>query len=78
MIDLPIRMPGVDGRASVRADTAPGTVVRTPPTGTPEELAVLLCDYADAGISHVQAWLDPSDLRGLDAFAAVLELAERS
>ena len=78
MIDLPVRTPGVDGRASVRGATAPGTVVRTPPTGTPEELAALLCGYADAGVSHVQAWLDPSDLRGLDAFAAVLELAERS
>lgn len=78
MIDLPVRTPGVDGRASVRGEPAPGAVVRTPPTGTPEELASLLCDYADAGISHVQVWLDPSDLRGLDAFAPVLDAAPRA
>ena len=35
MIDLPILMPVVEGRASVRAYTAPVTVVRTPPTGNP-------------------------------------------
>jgi len=78
MIDLPVKVPGVDGRASVRGATAPGTVVRTPPTGTPEELAALLRGYVDAGISHVQVWLDPSDLRGMDAFAAVLELIDRT
>jgi probable F420-dependent oxidoreductase len=77
VIDLPIRDPARDGRASTRGATAPGVDASKPATGSHEELAALLRAYADEGISHVQAWIDPSDLRGLDWFAGVLEALDR-
>ena len=36
-----------------------------------------LCRTRQEGISHVQAWIDPSNLRGLDWFAGVLEALDR-
>lgn len=77
ILDLPVRTPGRDGRASTRGATAPGVDATKPATGTHEELAALLRGYRDEGISHVQAWIDPSDLRGLDWFAGVLEVLDR-
>ena len=76
-IDLPIREPGKDGRASTRGATAPGIEPSKPLTGTHEELAAILRGYVDEGITHVQAWIDPSDLRGLDWFAGVLDALDR-
>ena len=78
VIDLPIRDAGRDGRASTSGATAPGIDASKPMTGSPEELAAMLDAYSDEGISHVQAWIDPSDLRGLDWFAGVLEALPRS
>ena len=73
VIDLPVRDPVRDGRASTRGATAPGIEPARPATGSHEELAALLRGYANEGVTHLQAWIDPSDLRGLDWFAGVLE-----
>jgi alkanesulfonate monooxygenase SsuD/methylene tetrahydromethanopterin reductase-like flavin-dependent oxidoreductase (luciferase family) len=48
-----------------------------PASGTPEELAMLLRAYAQQGISHLQIWLEPNTLAGVEAFAPVLELLDR-
>ena len=45
--------------------------------GPPEELAEGLRAYARAGFGHVQLWIEPSTLAGIEAFAAVLELLDR-
>jgi alkanesulfonate monooxygenase SsuD/methylene tetrahydromethanopterin reductase-like flavin-dependent oxidoreductase (luciferase family) len=50
---------------------------RAPAAGTPEELAERLRDFARAGISHVQLWLEPNTMAGIDAFLPVLELLDR-
>jgi alkanesulfonate monooxygenase SsuD/methylene tetrahydromethanopterin reductase-like flavin-dependent oxidoreductase (luciferase family) len=45
-------------------------------SGSTEELAAALRAYADAGIEHVQIWLDPSTVAGIEAFAPVLALLD--
>jgi hypothetical protein len=45
--------------------------------GMPEELAEGLTAFARAGISHVQVWLEPNTMAGIDAFQPVLELLDR-
>src|SRR5579884_2443634 len=77
VIDLPIRDPNRSGRASVAGATAPGVDATRPVTGSPEELAVLLRAYAAEGISHVQVWLDPNTVAGIEWFAQVLALLDR-
>ncbi len=47
-------------------------------SGSTEELATALRAYADAGIGHVQVWLDPSTVVGVEAFAPVLALLDRA
>jgi probable F420-dependent oxidoreductase len=47
-------------------------------SGSPEELATALRAYADAGIRHVQVWLDPNTVAGVEAFAPVLALLDRA
>jgi alkanesulfonate monooxygenase SsuD/methylene tetrahydromethanopterin reductase-like flavin-dependent oxidoreductase (luciferase family) len=54
-----------------------------PPTGgehpepaSPEEIAELLRGYAREGLSHVQLWLSPPTVAGLEWFAAVLALLD--
>lgn len=42
-------------------------------SGTPEEIAAGLRAYARAGFTHVQIWLEPSSLAGVEAFGKVLE-----
>ena len=56
---------------------APSTMSAVPLSGSSEELAAGLRAYADAGISHVQLWLEPNTLDGLAAFAPTLELLDR-
>jgi probable F420-dependent oxidoreductase len=46
-------------------------------TGSSEELANELRSYAEAGVSHVQVWLEPNTPRGIEAFAPVLEALDR-
>jgi len=48
-----------------------------PQGGSPEELADTLRAFARAGVGHVQLWLDPYSLAGIDAFAPVLELLDQ-
>ena len=40
--------------------------------GAPDEIAAHLKSYADAGVSHVQLWLDPSTPDALESFGEVL------
>jgi alkanesulfonate monooxygenase SsuD/methylene tetrahydromethanopterin reductase-like flavin-dependent oxidoreductase (luciferase family) len=42
-----------------------------------EEIAAMLRAYAREGLSHVQLWLSPSTIAGLEWFAAVLDLLDR-
>jgi probable F420-dependent oxidoreductase len=46
---------------------------RSPASGSPQELAELLRGFAREGITHVQVWLEPNTLAGIEAFAPVLE-----
>jgi probable F420-dependent oxidoreductase len=62
--------------AAVVAEVGPHTpsTMSVPPlTGTPEELAAGLGAYAALGVSHLQVWLEPNTLAGIEAFAAALE-----
>jgi alkanesulfonate monooxygenase SsuD/methylene tetrahydromethanopterin reductase-like flavin-dependent oxidoreductase (luciferase family) len=47
-------------------------------TGSPEELAEGLRAYARAGFTHIQLWLEPGLLAGIDGFAAVLDLLDHA
>ena len=77
LIDLPGRDPSRSGRSSVAGATEPTTKPDPPATGTPGELAELLRGYAREGISHVQVWIDPSTVAGVEEFARALELLDR-
>jgi len=69
MVDLPDyhRRPDGDLVASIREGAA---------RGQPEELAALLRACAAEGIEHVQVWLDPCSLAGVEAFAPVPALLD--
>jgi probable F420-dependent oxidoreductase len=71
-----IDLPGSDG------SQIPGAVqahrsARAPAAGTTEELAESLRAFASAGISHVQLWLEPNTMAGIEAFQPVLALLDR-
>lgn len=69
-------LPGSDSTeipVAVRAHRS----ARVPVAGTPEQLAEHLREFARAGISHVQLWLEPNTMAGIDAFLPVLELLKR-
>jgi probable F420-dependent oxidoreductase len=77
------RDPATLGRTvSVLVDLpgAAGRPRETPPflTGSPAELAEAFRGYAREGVSHIQIVLDPSDVRGVEALAPVLEALDRS
>jgi len=57
---------------------APSSEDSTSHKGSPEELADALRTYASEGISHVQVWLEPATLAGIEAFAPTLDLLDRS
>ena len=48
-----------------------------PLTGTPEELATQIRDYARANVAQMMVWIDPVSVAGIEAFAPVLELLDR-
>lgn len=48
-----------------------------PMSGSPEEIAATLRAFAAEGISHVQVWLEPNTLAGIESFAPVLELLDK-
>jgi len=51
--------------------------VAGPQSGSPQEMADILRAFAQAGVDHVQVWLDPYSVAGIDAFAPVLDLLDR-
>ena len=51
----------------------PSAMTGPPLTGSSAEIAAGLRAYADAGLSHVQVWLEPNTPAGIEAFAPVLE-----
>ncbi|HLF61808.1 MAG TPA: LLM class flavin-dependent oxidoreductase [Acidimicrobiia bacterium] len=67
-----IQLPGgsgrITGRGVIESDTAR--------TGTREELAQLLRDYAAAGVGHVQLCLDPIDSSTVEEMGEVLRLID--
>ena len=56
------------------ADARAGQVL----SGSTEELATALREYAETGIEQVQVWLDPNTAAGVEAFAPVLEMLDRT
>jgi alkanesulfonate monooxygenase SsuD/methylene tetrahydromethanopterin reductase-like flavin-dependent oxidoreductase (luciferase family) len=75
------RVPATLGRsAAVIVEVgphAPSAMTGPPLTGSPAEIAAGLRAYADAGVSHVQVWLEPNTPAGIAAFAPVLEELDR-
>jgi alkanesulfonate monooxygenase SsuD/methylene tetrahydromethanopterin reductase-like flavin-dependent oxidoreductase (luciferase family) len=55
----------------------PSAMTGPPLTGSPAEIAAGLRAYADAGVSHVQVWLEPNTPAGIEAFAPVLDELDR-
>jgi alkanesulfonate monooxygenase SsuD/methylene tetrahydromethanopterin reductase-like flavin-dependent oxidoreductase (luciferase family) len=55
----------------------PSAMTGAPLTGSPETIAAGLRAYADAGVSHLQVWLEPNTPAGIEAFAPVLEALDR-
>jgi len=49
---------------------------RPPATGTVEQLADHLRTYAQKGIDHVQLWIEPFTMSGIEAFLPVLEILD--
>jgi alkanesulfonate monooxygenase SsuD/methylene tetrahydromethanopterin reductase-like flavin-dependent oxidoreductase (luciferase family) len=49
-----------------------------PLSGSPEQVAAVFRQFADEGISHIQVWLAPSTVAGIEAFTPVLELLDQS
>ncbi len=45
-------------------------------TGSPEELADYLRDFANRGLDHVQIWIYPNTAQAIEAFGPVLELLD--
>ena len=48
-----------------------------PLSGTPEQMAAAFRRFAHEGIGHIQVWLAPSTVAGIEAFAPVLALLDR-
>jgi hypothetical protein len=67
-----IQLPGgtgrMTGRGVIETDTAH--------TGSREDLAYLLREYADAGVGHVQLVLDPIDSSTVEEMGEVLRLID--
>jgi alkanesulfonate monooxygenase SsuD/methylene tetrahydromethanopterin reductase-like flavin-dependent oxidoreductase (luciferase family) len=55
----------------------PSAMTGPPVTGSAAEIAAERRAYADAGVSHVQVWLEPNTPAGIAAFAPVLEALDR-
>ncbi len=52
---------------------SPSPMSTNPITGSPDQIAETLRGYAEAGISHVQVWVEPTNLDGIVKFGKVLE-----
>jgi alkanesulfonate monooxygenase SsuD/methylene tetrahydromethanopterin reductase-like flavin-dependent oxidoreductase (luciferase family) len=55
----------------------PSAMTGPPLTGSAAEIAAGLRAHAEAGLSHVQVWLEPNTPAGIEAFAPVLEELDR-
>jgi probable F420-dependent oxidoreductase len=55
---------------------APSTMSVDPIDGSPEQIAASLRSFAAIGVGHVQVWLEPNTVAGVEAFAPVLELLD--
>lgn len=64
-IDLP-GTPPVDGEAI------------SPITGSLEEIAQTLGRYAELGVTHVNVWLEPNSVAGIEQFAPILDMVQRN
>ena len=51
----------------------PSAMTGVPISGSPAEIAAGLRAYGDAGVSHLQVWLEPNTPEGIAAFAPVLQ-----
>ena len=51
----------------------PSAMTGVPISGSAAEIAAGLRAYGDAGVSHLQVWLEPNTPQGIAAFAPVLE-----
>jgi alkanesulfonate monooxygenase SsuD/methylene tetrahydromethanopterin reductase-like flavin-dependent oxidoreductase (luciferase family) len=69
VVDLPLAQGG-GGHRSPPPGAQPG------PT-SPEAIAELLRGYAREGLTHVQLWLSPCTIAGLEWFAAVLDVLDQ-
>jgi probable F420-dependent oxidoreductase len=56
---------------------SPSPMSVAPLTGTPDDLADQLRAYAAIGVTHLQVWPEPNNVRGLERFARVLEAMDR-
>jgi alkanesulfonate monooxygenase SsuD/methylene tetrahydromethanopterin reductase-like flavin-dependent oxidoreductase (luciferase family) len=56
---------------------APSMMILPPLTGPAEAIAAGLRAYGDAGVSHLQIWLEPNTPAGIAAFAPVLDQLDR-
>src|SRR5262249_54059494 len=68
----------VDMRNDERSAMQPRQFVMAswPRTGSPEELAEQIREFAAARVSHRMVWIDPVSVAGIEAFAPVLELLD--
>ena len=73
-IDLPGFEASIDPRSWVRRFR---TVLRPPFSGSIEATTERLRSLAQAGLSHIQVWLDPLSMKGIDAFVPVLEALDQ-
>jgi alkanesulfonate monooxygenase SsuD/methylene tetrahydromethanopterin reductase-like flavin-dependent oxidoreductase (luciferase family) len=72
VIDLPI------AGESQQGDRSPSVRGEQPEPTTPEAVAELLRGYAREGLSHIQVWLSPSTIAGVEWFASVLDALDRT
>jgi alkanesulfonate monooxygenase SsuD/methylene tetrahydromethanopterin reductase-like flavin-dependent oxidoreductase (luciferase family) len=56
---------------------APSTMSVAPLDGPPEAIADGLRAFAAAGLNHVQLWIEPATLAGVEAFVPVLEFLDQ-
>lgn len=64
-------------RVDLPERTGKGAGAPAPLIDSPRQAADLLRGYADAGLSHVQVWLDPRTTAGIERFGRALDLLDR-
>jgi alkanesulfonate monooxygenase SsuD/methylene tetrahydromethanopterin reductase-like flavin-dependent oxidoreductase (luciferase family) len=62
-----VELPGAQGTRDFDRETAP------PISGSPEQIAAVLRQFAARGIGHVQLVIDPVTAAGIEALVPVLE-----